>query len=87
MLKSDPNITRTQLREYGFANCPAVPVAERQTAIYLAIRVMLMIYCSAEAHSANILEHGLNPIIWLADAPFSTFVEEAFSNSRSSKSQ
>lgn len=80
-LRSDPDVTRTQLKQKMFEN----PTGRRKPssidqdrAINLAVRIMVMVSCSAQAQSSALLEHGTHQIRWHNNATFSQFIEDVF---------
>jgi hypothetical protein len=80
-LKANPDLTRAQLIEKLFAaQTPGelIAVVDREHAINLAVRVMLMVNCSAPHQSSSLLEHGGYQVRWHSDVTFSQFVEDIF---------
>lgn len=80
VLKSEPDLARDQLTDKLFADgTRQSPPADRlDSAINLAVRVMVMVNCSAQRQSSGLLEHGANPILWRNDATFSQFISGLF---------
>jgi hypothetical protein len=80
-LKANPDLTRAQLIEKLFtAQTPSKPIAvvDQEHAINLAVRVMLMVNCSAQRQSSGLLEHGGHQVRWRSHVTFSQFIEEIF---------
>ena len=80
-LQANPDLTRTQLIEKVFtAQTPRGPIAvvDQEHAVNLAVRVMLMVNCSAQRQSSGLLEHGGYQVRWHSDVTFSQFVEGIF---------
>lgn len=75
-LKSNPEVTRNALLEKLFADRPARSDQER--AINIAVRVMMMVNCSALRQSSALLEHGSHQAPWRSDVPFSEFITSIF---------
>jgi hypothetical protein len=80
-LKLDPDVTRAQLTDEIFKNSPVgrkPPSVDQDRAINLAVRVMVMVNCSAQRQSSGLLEHGTHQIRWHGDVTFSQFIEDIF---------
>ena len=80
-LKSDPGMSRAQLAEklYPSLSGQKTPsLAEQNNAIILAVRVMIMVNCSAQSQSTSLLESGSYQTPWRSDIPFSQFVHDIF---------
>jgi hypothetical protein len=75
-LKSNPEVTRAELLEKLFPDRPARSDQER--AVNLAIRVMMMVNCSASRQSSSLLEHGSHQAPWRSDVAFSQFITDVF---------
>lgn len=75
-LKSNPEVTRDALLEKLFTDRPARSDQER--AINIAVRVMMMVNCSASRQSSALLEHGSQQVPWRSDIPFSEFITSMF---------
>jgi hypothetical protein len=75
-LKSNPDVTRDALLEKLFTDRPARSDQER--AINIAVRVMMMVNCSASRQSSALLEHGSQQVPWRGDVPFSEFITSIF---------
>jgi hypothetical protein len=75
-LKSNPEVTRLELLEKLFPDRPARSDQER--AVNLAVRVMMMVNCSASRQSPALLEHGTHQAPWRSDVAFSQFISDAF---------
>jgi hypothetical protein len=75
-LKSNPETTRAELLEKLFPDRPARGDQER--AINLAIRVMMMVNCSASRQSSALLEHGSHQAPWRSNITFSQFITDIF---------
>jgi hypothetical protein len=75
-LKSNPEVTRNALLEKLYADRPARSDQER--AINIAVRVMMMVNCSASRQSSVLLEHGSHQAPWRSDVPFSEFITSIF---------
>jgi hypothetical protein len=81
VLKASPDLTRAQLLGKLFtAQTPGEPIAvvDQEHAVNLAVRVMLMVNCSAQLQSSGLLEHGGYQVRWHNDVTFSQFVESTF---------
>lgn len=82
-LKAHPDVPRAQLTHNIFADRasqrrPLPPPADQERAINLAVKVMIMVTCSAQYQSSDLLEHGTNWTPWQSDVSFSRFIEETF---------
>ena len=80
-LKANPDLTRAQLIEKLFtvqSRGDPITVIDQEHAINLAVRVMLMVNCSAQRQSSGLLEHGGHQVRWRSHVTFSQFVEEIF---------
>jgi hypothetical protein len=79
-LKMNPDTTRAELAENIFGTSPvnAPPIEDQERAINLAVKVMVMVNCSAERQSSGLLEHGAYQITWRGDVTFSQFVHDIF---------
>ena len=80
-LKSDPDISRTQLRIKlleGYAGRNAPSALDLERSINLAVRAMTMINCSAQHQPLGLLEHGAFQIAWRDEVSFSHFIDDAF---------
>lgn len=80
-LKSDPHVTKARLLEKLFMDRPTrspPPAADQEWAINLAVRVMLMVNCSAARQSSSLLEHGIYQAPWQSDDSFSQFIANVF---------
>jgi hypothetical protein len=69
-------MTRDELLEKLFLNRPARNDQER--AINIAVRVIMMVNCSASHQSFALLEHGSRKVPWRGDVPFSEFITSIF---------
>lgn len=80
-LKAEPHISRTQFADVLFGNQPGpslVVASDQEQAIDLAVRVMLMVNCSASYQTPGLLEHGAFQIPWRDSIPFSQFMSDIF---------
>lgn len=80
-LRSDPDITRSQLAERLFMQRPGQRpphLADQERAINLAVRVMTMVNASAQCQSYGLLEYGAYQIPWRNDDTFSQFITDVF---------
>jgi hypothetical protein len=80
-LKADPDLTRAQLIQKLFtvqARRGLITVVDQEHAINLAVRVMLMVNCSAQRQLSGLLEHGGHQVRWHSDVTFTQFVEDIF---------
>jgi hypothetical protein len=75
-LISNPEITRAELLEVQFADRPARSDQER--AVNLAVKVMMMVNCSASRKSSALLEHGNYQTSWRSNVSFCQFISDAF---------
>jgi hypothetical protein len=75
-LKSNPEVTRTELLEKLFIDRPVRSDQER--AINIAVRVMMMVNCSTSRQSSVILEHGSQQVPWGKDVTFAEFITSIF---------
>ena len=79
-LKSSPNITRVDLlaalqkQPHG----QEAQASATEHAINLAVRVMLMVNCSAQRQPTGLLERGVYRLQWRSDITFAQFVTNAF---------
>lgn len=80
-LRMEPNIIRAKLADDLFGNQPGplqVVAADRDRAINLAVKVMVMINCSANHQTPSLLEHGAFQIPWKNNIAFSQFILDIF---------
>ena len=80
-LKSEPDVTREQFAIRALDNRPGrkrPPVADRERAINLAVKIMTTVNCSAQRQSSGLLEHSTSPITWRDDITFSDFIFSIF---------
>lgn len=79
-LKSEPHITRAAFTERLFMDRGErrPPLADQERALNLAVRAMLMINCSEQHHSSDLLEHGTDKVVWRSDATFAEFIANVF---------
>lgn len=79
-LKSEPDLPRVQLTDKLFADRSGQrPPADRlDSAVNLAIRVMVMVNCSAQRQSTGLSEYGAYSILWRSDVTFSQFISSIF---------
>lgn len=62
-IKSHSETSRDQLAATLFASRPKSgesPTADQQRAVNLAVKIMVMVNCSAQRQSSGLLEHGLH---------------------------
>jgi hypothetical protein len=80
-LKSNPDTPRAQLTKEIFVSSlgrsQASP-ADQDRALNLAVKVMVMVNCSAQRQPSELLEHGIHQIRWHSDVTFSQFIEDIF---------
>jgi hypothetical protein len=81
ILKSEPEATRAQVGATFFQGRYNVPDRERDKAINLAVRVLVMISSVADTEIAMLLESGPYPASWRQDTPFSQFISETLPTS------
>lgn len=72
-LKNNPDTPRNTLEGQIFAGQHVAP-SERERAISLTVRVMIMVSCSPQRQSAGLLEHGINQVPWRSDLSFAEFM-------------
>ena len=79
-LKLNPEITRIALANkiYGTSGEIVPPIEDQERAINLAVKVMVMVNCSAERQSSGLLEHGAYQIPWRGDNTFCQFIQDIF---------
>jgi hypothetical protein len=78
-LKLDPDISRAQLAHQFFGNRENTPsAADQMGAINLAVKVFVMVNCSAQGQSYSLLENGPNQIPWRNNVRFSEFIQDIF---------
>ena len=79
-LKLEPEITRAALatKIYGASGERTPRVEDQERAINLAVKVMVMVNCSAERQSSGLLEHGAYQIAWRGDHTFCQFIQDMF---------
>ena len=79
-LKSNPDISRAELAKkiFGNSDVNASPVEDQDRAINLAVKVMVMVNCSAERQSSGLLEHGAYQLTWNGEDTFTKFIQYAF---------
>jgi hypothetical protein len=83
-LRGDPQSTRDNLRNTSLKTTSEVSrlVKDRESAINIAVQLMLMIDCSAsESHDKGYLIDGSKPHLWRNDESFATFVTRGFPTS------
>ena len=81
LLKVEPEIVRSQLAERLQLSRPSrasFSVADQEDAVNLAVRVMVMVNCSAQERSATLLEYGVTQVTWRSDDSFSQFITGIF---------
>jgi hypothetical protein len=67
------------LEEKLFGECRGPPSqANRDRSINLAVRVMVMVNCSAHHQSSGLLEQGPYQVPWRSDVSFSQFIADIF---------
>jgi len=76
-LKASPNSKRVDLVERIFSDRPVRSDQER--AIDLAVRVMLMVNCSAPRQDSVLVEDGSHQFPWRNDVTFADYVRNIFS--------
>lgn len=80
-LKSEPGLTRAKLSDEIFNNPPGrrqISLVDRNRAINLAVKIMVMVNCSMKPESSGLLELGTQQIRWREDVTFSQFIEDIF---------
>lgn len=80
-LKSNPDLTRAQLTNDIFnylGGQKQTSIVDQDAAVNLAVRVMLMVNCSAQRQSPGLLEHGIYHSRWNSDVAFSQFIGDIF---------
>lgn len=82
ILQSHPDIPRSELITRAYAQVPAGPprasLDDQEHAINLAVRVMLMVNCSAQKQSLGLLEQGMARVEWSNEKSFAQFVTDVF---------
>jgi hypothetical protein len=81
ILRNEPTISRAQLCAEVFGTQSSgfsIPDVDRQNAIDMAVKTMLMVSCSAQNRSLGLVEQGVHPIPWLGTVPFADFIADAF---------
>jgi hypothetical protein len=77
-LKSDPDVTRGELASKLAGNRVLPPAADQERAINLAVRLMVMVNCSAQHQPSSVLEHGPSQVLWRDGVTFSQFISDIF---------
>ncbi|KIN03193.1 hypothetical protein OIDMADRAFT_52989 [Oidiodendron maius Zn] len=81
VLKAEPTRTRKQLLHKAFPNeagqC-SVSATDQENAINLAVKIMIMVNCSAEHPSSGFIEDGTFQIPWRNDVTFTQFITDSF---------
>ena len=80
-LKLMPDMPRTQLTGLVFqkrAQNQAPPVADKERALDLAVKIMVMVNCSARREPSGQLEHGPDQILWASDVAFGQYITNTF---------
>ncbi|KAI9765914.1 MAG: hypothetical protein M1840_007055 [Geoglossum simile] len=80
-LKLQQELTRAQLEDRLFHDRPShtpFSTADKERAIDLAVRIMIMVHCSTQRQSSSVLEHGIYRIPWQSDLTFSQFITHIF---------
>jgi hypothetical protein len=80
-LKSNPDMTRAQLTKEMFVRPlgrSQASLVDQDHAINLAVRVMIMVNCSAQHQPSELLEYGIHQVRWHGDVTFSQFIEDIF---------
>lgn len=80
-LKLEPDITRAAFAAEVFREdtCRRLPsAADQERAVNLAVKVIVMVNCSAQRQSSGLLEHGLSQAPWRSDVTFSQFIIDIF---------
>jgi hypothetical protein len=72
VLRTSPELTRAQIRNTLFADRQGV---DEECAIDIAVKIMVMVNCSADLRSASGLQDRVR---WPNDIPFSQFVSDLF---------
>lgn len=81
ILQSQPYLPRSELVPRVYTQVPGTPQGlhgDQEQALNLAVRVMLMVNCSAQRQSLGLLEQGMARVEWSNDASFAQFVTDAF---------
>lgn len=81
ILRNEPTLTRARLCAEIFGTEPSgfsIPDVDRQNAIDMAVKTMLMVGCSAQHGTLGLVEQGVHPIPWLGTVPFADFIADAF---------
>ncbi|KAI9729555.1 MAG: hypothetical protein M1834_006751 [Cirrosporium novae-zelandiae] len=80
-LKSDPHISRAELKHRLFGNRPdeqQASVLDQDRAINLALKVIFMVNCGAQSPELDILEQGAYHVRWKDDISFKQYVTDIF---------
>jgi hypothetical protein len=80
-LRTKPDIPRKAFSEEWFATQPnqvPIPEEDQDRAINLAVKIMVMINCSAQRQVSGLLEHGAFQKRWHNDATLTEFISDAF---------
>jgi hypothetical protein len=81
ILRNEPTISRAQLCAEVFSTQSpgfSIPDVDRQNAIDMAVRAMLMVNCAAQHRSLGLVEQGVYPVPWLDTVSFADFVADIF---------
>ena len=80
-LKSMPDMPREQFTRLVFekrAQQLTPPVADKERALDLAVKVMVMVNCSIRREPSGQLEHGPHQIPWASDVSFGQYITNIF---------
>ncbi|KAK8002433.1 hypothetical protein PG989_002152 [Apiospora arundinis] len=75
-LRTNPQLTRRELREFIAPSCSDVEELDRSTA--LVVRIQAMLECSIGYQSGGRLEKGLSSLPWNDDSSIASYVNAAF---------
>ena len=80
-LKLMPDMPRAQLTSLVFqkrAQKHAPPATDKERALDLAVKIMVMVNCSARREPSSQLEHGPHQIPWASDVAFGQYITNTF---------
>jgi hypothetical protein len=81
LLKENPDLNRAQLIDKLFhvsARQGYFSAADEDRVVNLAVRIMVMVNCSAQHQFSGFLEHGLHQVPWRRDVTFTQFITNIF---------
>jgi hypothetical protein len=80
ILKKDPTRTRAEFLQLIFpSSADSSPsLLDQESAINLAVKIMLMVNCSTESHSSGLVEDGVFQTPWRSDISLTQYMKDCF---------